>query len=72
MSHFILQEEFADSKGAIRIHKSKKNRQHNGQKNKDKRTNKDKIYKTLHIKLKIEYTNPTKTQPEVNSGAPEG
>ena len=70
MSHFILQEEFADSKGATRIHKSKKNRQHNGQKNKDKRTNKD--LQNIHIKLKIEYTNPIKTRPEVNSGAQEG
>jgi hypothetical protein len=33
-----LQEEFEDTKGAIRIHISK-NRQHNGQKKKDKRTN---------------------------------
>jgi hypothetical protein len=32
-------EEFEDTKGAIIIHISKKNRQHNGQKKKDKRTN---------------------------------
>ena len=32
------QEEFEDTKGVIRICKSKKNRQHNGQKKKDKRT----------------------------------
>jgi len=34
-----MKEEFEDTKGAIRIHKSKKDRQHNGQMNKDKRTN---------------------------------
>ena len=34
-----LQEEFADTKGVIRIRKSKKNRKINGQKKKDKRTN---------------------------------
>jgi hypothetical protein len=35
------QEEFEDTKGVIRIRKSKENRQHNDQKKKDKRTNKD-------------------------------
>ena len=42
--HFIekhTQEEFEDTKGVIRIRISKKNRQHNGQKKKDKRTNND-------------------------------
>jgi len=41
--HMIYEEEFEDTKGAIRIRKSKKNRQHvyNGQKKKDKRTNND-------------------------------
>jgi hypothetical protein len=33
---FVFKEEFEDTRGAIRIHKSKKNRQHNGQKKKDK------------------------------------
>jgi hypothetical protein len=47
-----LQEEFEDTKGAIRIHISKKNRQHNGQKKKYKRTNND--LQNVHIKLKIE------------------
>jgi hypothetical protein len=37
----------------IRINKSKKNGQHNGQKKKDKRTNND--LQNIHIKLKIEY-----------------
>ena len=33
-----MQEEIEDTKGVIRICKSKKNRQHNGQKKKDKGT----------------------------------
>ena len=37
----IYKEELADTKGAIRIRISKKNRQHNGQKKKYKRTNND-------------------------------
>ena len=36
-----MREEFEDAKGVIRIRKSKKDRQHNGQNNKDKRTNND-------------------------------
>ena len=36
----FLDEEFEDTKGAIRIRISKKNRQHNGQKKQDKRTKK--------------------------------
>jgi hypothetical protein len=44
--------EFEDTKGAIRIRKSKKNREHNGQKKKDKRTNND--LQNIYIKLKIE------------------
>jgi hypothetical protein len=39
--HLSSQEEFEDTKGAIIIRKSKKNRKHNGQKKKDKRTNND-------------------------------
>ena len=46
------QEEFEDTKGVIRIRISKKNRQHNGQKEKYKRTNND--LKNILIKLKIE------------------
>jgi len=45
-----LKEEFEDTKGVIRIRKSKKNRQHNGQK--DKRTSND--LQSIHTKLKIE------------------
>jgi hypothetical protein len=48
----MSKEEFEDIKGVIIIRKSKKNRQHNGQKKKDKRTNND--LQNIHIKLKIE------------------
>ena len=37
----IVKAEFEDTEGVIRIRKSKKNRQHNCQKKKDKRTNND-------------------------------
>ena len=47
-----LEEEFEDTKGVIRIRISKKNRQHNGQKEKYKMTNND--LQNIHIKLKIE------------------
>ena len=47
-----IKEEFEDTKGAIRIRISKKNRQHNGQKKKYNRTNNDQ--QNIHIKLKIE------------------
>jgi hypothetical protein len=47
-----LKEEFEDIKEVIRIHKSKKNRQHNGQKKRYKRTKND--LQNIHIKLKIE------------------
>ena len=46
-----MQEEFEDTKGAIRIRISK-NRQHNGQMKKYKNTNND--LQNVHIKLKIE------------------
>jgi len=48
----IKQEEFEDTKGIIRIRISKKNRQHNGQRKKYKRTNND--LQNIHINLKIE------------------
>jgi len=52
LTNFItVMEEFEDTKGAIRIHISKKNRQHNGQKKKYQRTNND--LQNIHIKLKI-------------------
>ena len=47
-----FQEEFKDTKGVIRIRKSKKDRHHNGKKIKGKRTNND--FQNIHIKLTIE------------------
>ena len=47
-----VKEEFEDTKLVIRIHMSKKNRQHNGKKKKYNRTNIDQ--QIMHIKLKIE------------------
>jgi hypothetical protein len=44
--------EFEDTKGIIRVRKSKKDRQHHGQKKKDKSTNND--LQDIHIKLKTE------------------
>jgi len=41
----LFEEEFKDTKGAIRIRISKNNRQHNGQKKKYKRTNNDNLTK---------------------------
>ena len=48
----VKREEFVNNKRVIRIRISKRNRQHNGQKKKDKRTNND--IQNKHIKLKIE------------------
>jgi len=45
-------EGFEDTKRVIRIRISKKNKQHNGQKKKYKRTNND--LQNIHIKLKLE------------------
>jgi hypothetical protein len=50
--HIHILEKLEDTKGVIRIHISKKNRQHNGQKKKYKRINND--LQNKHIKLKIE------------------
>jgi hypothetical protein len=47
-----FEEEFEDTKGVIRIRKSKKNRQNNSQKKNYRRTNND--LQNIHIKLKIE------------------
>ena len=43
---------YQDTRGIIRIRKSKKDRQHNGQKIQHKRTNN--ALQKIHIKLKIE------------------
>ena len=48
----IMKEEFEYTKGVVRIRISKKNRQHNGQKKKHRRTKND--LQSIHIKLKIE------------------
>jgi hypothetical protein len=45
------QEEFEDTKGVIWSRMSKKNKQYNGQKKKDKKTNND--LQNIHIQLKI-------------------
>jgi hypothetical protein len=58
-----------DTKGVIRIRNSKKNRQHNSQKKKDKGTNND--LQNIHRKRKMELHEST-ISPGVNSGAPEG
>ena len=47
-SQWNYEEEFEDTKGIIRIRKSKKDRQHNGQKKKDKIPNND--LQNIHIK----------------------
>jgi hypothetical protein len=53
-SYLVSLEEFEDTKVELvmNIRKLKKDRQHNGQKKKDKRTNND--LQNIHIKLKIE------------------
>jgi hypothetical protein len=49
--HWIVQiEELEDIKGVIRIRTSKKDRKHNGQKKKDKRTNNNLKYTTPKTK----------------------
>jgi hypothetical protein len=57
----VCKEEFEDTKGVIRIRKSKKNRQHNEQKKKYKRTNND--LQNKHIKLNSGNTKPLTTGP---------
>jgi len=49
LSNFVDKEEFEDSKGVIRIRISKKNRQHNGLKEKVQKGKQN-----IHIKLIIE------------------
>ena len=51
-----MREMFEDTKWVIRIRKSKKDRQKNGQKKKDKMTNND--LQNIHTKLKIEKHEP--------------
>jgi hypothetical protein len=49
---YFAEEEFEDTKGVIRICKSGKDRQHNGQKKNDKRINND--LQNINIKVKID------------------
>jgi len=53
---YCVEEESADTKGLIKICNSGKDRQYNGQKKKDKRTNND--LQNIDIKLKIEQQKP--------------
>jgi hypothetical protein len=55
--------------GVIRIRKSKKNRQHNGQK---KKGQKDKQQSTKHTHKTKDRVTRTPLKTGVNSGAPEG
>jgi hypothetical protein len=54
----LISEEFEDTKGVIRICKSKRDRQHHSQKEEDKRTNND--LHSIHIKLNIVFSLGTK------------
>ena len=60
---FKIQEEFEDAKGVIRICKSK-DRQHNGQEKKDKRTNNDLQNITYKTKNRVTRT-PLKIDGEL-------
>jgi Holliday junction resolvase-like predicted endonuclease len=53
----LVKEEFEDTKGVIRIRKSRKDR-HNTMAKRQKTTKQTTIYKTLHRKLKIEQHEP--------------
>jgi hypothetical protein len=55
-----FEEEFEDTKGVIRIRKSKKNRQHNSQKKSTK--GQATIYKTYILNKRSINTNPTKNR----------
>jgi len=48
----LYEEEYEDTKGVIRICKSKKDRQRNGKNKKDEKTNKNP--QSIHMKPKIE------------------
>jgi hypothetical protein len=60
------QEEFEDTKGVIRIRISKKNRQHNDQKKKDKQRS------TKHTHKTKDRVTRTPLNTGLNAGAPEG
>jgi hypothetical protein len=58
---------FKDTKGAIRNHKSMKDRNHNCQEKTDKTTNNDPLQNNTHRKLKIEQHEPH-YKPNINPG----
>jgi hypothetical protein len=62
----VLQEEFEETKGVIRIRKSRKDRQHSGLSKEDKRTNNDLQNTTQKTKDRVTRT------PLKLGGAPEG
>ena len=55
-NYMLVQEEFEDTKGLIRIRKSKDKQHINGQRKKDKWKNND--LQNINIKLKIEQREP--------------
>ena len=63
---FFFQEEFEDTKGVIRIGKSMKNRQHNGQKKEDKKDKQPstKQWSILSSKKKMSIYSEKKLKPE--------
>ena len=63
----MLSEEFEDTKGAIRIRISQKNRQHNG---KNEKVQKDKQRSTKHTYKSKDRATRTPLKTGVNSGAP--
>ena len=65
ISCYLYIEESEDTKGVIRIRKSKKDRQHNGQKKKNKRTNNDLQNITQKTKDRASRTTPLKTCGEL-------
>ena len=69
MNLSIRSQEFEDTKGEIRICKSKKNRQNNDQIKKYKRTNNYLQNITQITEVRVTWTH---LKPEVISGAPEG
>ena len=59
---YLKQEEFEDTKGVIRIRKSKKKKQHNGQK---KKVQKDKQLSTKHTYKTKDRVTRSPLKPEV-------
>jgi hypothetical protein len=66
----LLQDEFEDTKRVIRIHKSKKDRQHNGQKTEGQTTQWPKDRRTEG--QTTQWPKDRRTDNTANLGAPEG